>query len=232
MFKFREFEVRDELCAMKVGTDGVLIGAWAQFDDAKTILDVGTGSGLIALMAAQRNPQAQVVAVDIDHGAVAQARVNADNSPWSERIVTERVDVTQWNTEQRFDHIVSNPPYFVDALHCPDAQRNMARHTVTLDFEALVASACRLLNVDGRLSVILPTDGAASFRRAAFEKLWLTRQCDIAIKDGEEPRRTMMEFRLCNTPQMPRCDRLTMHDRSGEFGEEYRALTSAFYLNF
>lgn len=232
MFKFREFEVRDELCAMKVGTDGVLIGAWARVEDASTILDVGTGSGLIALMAAQRNAQARIMAIDIDSEAVAQARINADNSPWSERIVTERVDVVQWNTDQKFDHIISNPPYFVNALHCPDAQRNMARHTVTLDFEALVASACRLLNVDGRLSVILPTDGAASFRRAAFEKLWLTRQCDIAIKDGEEPRRTMMEFRLYNTPQMPRCSRLTMHDRGGGYSEEYRALTSAFYLNF
>lgn len=232
MFKFREFEVRDELCAMKVGTDGVLIGAWARVEDASTILDVGTGSGLIALMAAQRNAQARIMAIDIDSEAVAQARINADNSPWSERIVTERVDVVQWNTDQKFDHIISNPPYFVNALHCPDAQRNMARHTVTLDFEALVSSACGLLNVDGRLSVILPTDGAASFRRAAFEKLWLTRQCDIAIKDGEEPRRTMMEFRLCNTPQMPRCSRLTMHDRGGGYSEEYRALTSAFYLNF
>ncbi|MBR5206506.1 MAG: methyltransferase [Alistipes sp.] len=232
MFRFRGFEVRDELCAMKVGTDGVLIGAWARVEDASTILDVGTGSGLIALMAAQRNTQARIMAIDIDSEAVAQARINADNSPWSERIVTERVDVTQWSTELRFDHIVSNPPYFVDALHCPDAQRNMARHTITLDFEALVASACRLLNANGRLSVILPTDGAASFRRAAFEKLWLTRQCDIAIKEGEEPRRTMMEFMLCDTPQMPRCSRLTMHDRSGGYSEEYRALTSAFYLNF
>ena len=232
MFRFREFEVRDELCAMKVGTDGVLIGAWARVEDASTILDVGTGSGLIALMAAQRNTQARIMAIDIDSEAVAQARINADNSPWSERIVTERVDVTQWSTELRFDHIVSNPPYFVDALHCPDAQRNMARHTITLDFEALVASACRLLNANGRLSVILPTDGAASFRRAAFEKLWLTRQCDIAIKEGEEPRRTMMEFMLCDTPQMPRCSRLTMHDRSGGYSEEYRALASAFYLNF
>lgn len=232
MFRFRGFEVRDELCAMKVGTDGVLIGAWARVEDASTILDVGTGSGLIALMAAQRNTQARIMAIDIDSEAVAQARINADNSPWSERIVTERVDVTQWSTELRFDHIVSNPPYFVDALHCPDAQRNMARHTITLDFEALVASACRLLNANGRLSVILPTDGAASFRRAAFEKLWLTRQCDIAIKEGEEPRRTMMEFMLCDTPQMPRCSELTMHDRSGGYSEEYRALTSAFYLNF
>jgi tRNA1Val (adenine37-N6)-methyltransferase len=232
MFKFKEFELHDELCAMKIGADGVLLGAWADIDGATSILDIGTGSGLIALMAAQRNPRAHITALDIDSGAVAQARSNADLSPWAERITTLQADVTQWSSEQHFEHIVSNPPYFCEALQSPDEQRRVARHTITLDFEALVATACRLLADGGRLSVILPTDGAATFRRVAFERLWLVRQCDVATKEGEEPRRTLMEFRLCVTPQMPRCDGLSIQLRDGSYSEEYRALTSQFYLNF
>lgn len=232
MFRFKEFDVCDELCAMKVGTDGVLIGAWANVEDADSILDVGCGSGLIALMAAQRNAKAAITAIDIDPAAVAQTRANADLSPWGERIVTRCVDVTQWAVEHKFDHIISNPPYFNESLHSPDTQRSVARHTITLDFEALVAAACRLLNVGGRLSVILPTDGAAAFRRVAFERLWLKRQMDVVTKIGEQPRRTLMEFCLCADAQMPRCESLTIHSASGDYSEEYRRLTSSFYLNF
>ena len=224
MFQFKQFAVSDELCAMKVGTDGVLIGAWADVEGDSRILDLGTGSGLIALMLAQRNSEAEILALDIDEQAAAQAHHNFELSPWAERLRVVHSNIVDYSPERKFDHIVSNPPYFVDSLHSPDAARTTARHTSSLDFEQIISSAERLLEPEGRLSVILPTDVASLFRRVAFERLWLTRQLDIVTKQGEAPRRTMMEFCLTVEPCMPRCDEMLMHSA------QYKILTQEFYL--
>lgn len=224
MFRFKQFSVSDELCAMKVGTDGVLIGAWADVEGDSRILDLGTGSGLIALMLAQRNSEAEIVALDIDEQATIQAQRNFELSPWAERLSVVNTNVCDYVPKSRFTHIVTNPPYFVDSLHSPDAARTAARHTSSLDFEQIVASAERLLEPEGRLSIILPSDVASLFRRVAFERLWLTRQLDIVTKEGEVPRRTMMEFRLTPEPCMPRCDEMLMHSA------QYKILTQEFYL--
>ncbi len=225
MFEFKQFTVDDELCAMKVGTDGVLLGAWADVAESKHILDLGTGSGLIALMVAQRSVEAKVLGIDIDANAVCQARSNFAKSPWSERLTAEQCDVRELCTEQQFDHIVSNPPYFVETTESPNQARATARHATHLQFGDIVDLAERLLVDGGRLSVILPTDVAAMFRREAFERLWLSRQTDVLTKLGETPRRTMMEFCKTQHPLNPRCDRLTIGS------DEYRALVEEFYLN-
>ena len=225
MFEFKQFSVDDEQCAMKVGTDGVLLGAWADVAESKHILDIGTGSGLIALMVAQRSVEAKVLGIDIDANAVCQARSNFAKSPWSERLTAEQCDVRELYTEQQFDHIVSNPPYFVETTESPYEARATARHATHLKFSDIIAVAERLLAEGGGLSVILPTDVAAMFRREAFERLWLSRQTDVVTKLGETPRRTMMEFRKTLHPQNPRCHRLTMHST------EYRELVKDFYLN-
>lgn len=217
---------------MKVGTDGVLLGAWATVEGDCRILDVGTGSGLIALMAAQRSAEADIVAIDIDSGAARQARENVAASPWSDRIRVVMADLVSWHSDELFDHILSNPPYFADSLPSPDVQRSVARHTSKLDYEALVASAVRLLRRGGRLSVILPTDGARLFRRIAFGRMWLSRLTDVVTREGDEPRRTMMEFIVSDRPIMPRCTTLTIHDAEGCYTDEYRLLTEDFYLMF
>lgn len=149
-FKFKQFTVYHDRCAMKVGTDGVLLGAWAQVDNARRILDVGTGTGLIALMTAQRS-QAHIMGIDIDEKAVGQAEENVKASPWKERISICRKDVMQMcrEVDGTFDAIVSNPPYFVENVHCPDARRNVARHTGGLTFGELLAAVERLLADDG-----------------------------------------------------------------------------------
>jgi len=130
-FQFKQFTVWHDKCAMKVGTDGVLLGAWADMEQARSILDVGTGSGLIALMAAQRNLTAAITAIDIDESAIIQARENFDRSPWVNRLTAEPISLEDFagSTDAMFDVIVSNPPYFHQSLHSPDKKRTLARHS-------------------------------------------------------------------------------------------------------
>lgn len=231
MFRFKQFTVCDERSAMKIGTDGVLLGAWADIEGDSRILDVGTGTGLIALMLAQRNASAEIVGVDISHEAIEEARDNFLNSPWAKRLSVTEGDVCSFESNEKFDHIVSNPPYFVDSLHSPDSLRTMARHTSSLKFEDLVTSAVRLLRPGGRLSVILPAECAMQFRFAAFGRLWLRRQLNVVTKAGDSPRRTLMEFCLSDKPLMPSVATLIMRHRDSSYTEEYRHLTEDFYIS-
>lgn len=217
---------------MKVGTDGVLLGAWADIEDDKSILDIGTGSGIIALMAAQRNAKARITAIDIDADAVAQAEKNISATPWRERIKCKCVDVRSFTGEAKFDHIISNPPYFVENTHSPNRQRDVARSAESLPFKALVASAERLLREGGRLSVVLPVESASLFRYEAFERLWLSRLCSVVTIDGDTPKRTLMEFVYTDKPLMPRTEELVIQLRDGSYSSKYRDLTKDFYLNF
>ena len=132
-FRFKQFTVWHDRCAMKVGTDGVLLGAWVSLDQARNVLDIGTGSGLIALMIAQRC-LAQITGIDIDADAIGQASENASASPWGNRIRFYQADANSFQNGV-YDTIVSNPPYFRERVHCPDGQRNAARHTESLTFE-------------------------------------------------------------------------------------------------
>ena len=231
MFRFKQFTVCDERSAMKIGTDGVLLGAWADIEGDSRILDVGTGTGLIALMLAQRNASAEIVGVDISHEAIEEARDNFLNSPWAKRLSVTEGDVCSFESNEKFDHIVSNPPYFVDSLHSPDSLRTMARHTSSLKFEDLVTSAVRLLRPGGRLSVILPAECAMQFRFAAFGRLWLRRQLNVVTKAGDTPRRTLMEFCLSDKPLMPSVATLALRHKDSSYTDEYRALTNDFYIS-
>ncbi|MBR2429772.1 MAG: tRNA (adenine(22)-N(1))-methyltransferase TrmK [Alistipes sp.] len=232
MFHFKCFSVDDAMCAMKVGTDGVLLGAWADVSGARRILDIGTGSGLIALMAAQHNSMARIEAIDIDEGAVEQAQANIAMSSWSERISVSLSDVRAFASEHYFDHIVTNPPFFNHSLPSPDERRAMARHCSSLSYDDIVASAERLLCPGGRLSLILPADEAFAFRSAAFGHLWLRRETTIVTRAGDAPKRTMMEFVLCDEPLMPHVNTIAIHASNGEYSDEYRNLVGEYYLKF
>jgi tRNA1Val (adenine37-N6)-methyltransferase len=170
--------------------------------------------------------------IDIVETAVVEARDNMARTAWSERLSAEYADLRTYYPDVRYDHIVSNPPFFLTTLHSPDAARAMARHADTLTYDDLVGAAERLLNPGGRLSVVLPTDCAQQFRRVAFERVWLTRVTDVVTREGEAPKRTMMEFRLSDTPLMPRAASLTIQAKDGSYTEDYRRLTEQFYLNF
>ena len=232
MFRFKHFTIEDAHTAMKIGTDGVLLGAWADISSDSYILDIGTGTGLIAIMSAQRNPEARIVAVDIVEDAVKEAQENVANTMWSNRIDVVCSDVKLFDCGDKFDHIVSNPPFFTEAMQSPNEARRTARHATTLTYEDIITVAERLLCPGGRLSVVLPTECAMMFRRVAFERLWLRRLTDVVTVEGAEPKRTLMEFQLCEKPVMPCCDSIAIQQRDGSYTEQYRTLTRDFYLNF
>lgn len=227
-FSFKQFTVYHDRCAMKVGTDGVLLGAWTDVMSARHILDIGTGTGLISLMLAQRS-DALIKAIDIDPDAVEQARGNAAASPWKDRIEVEQQDVCRYTTDICFDVIVSNPPYFVNSLKSPDGQRNTARHTDGLDFEKLVGAAARMLHPEGAFSVIIPADGMELFQEiAASHKLHLSRRTMIHTKPDAEPKRVLLAFKPCPGSCINNC--LTIELARHVYSDEYIALTKDFYL--
>lgn len=252
-FRFKQFTVRQYRCPMKVGTDGVLLGAWAAVrPQDRRMLDIGTGTGLIALMLAQRAPEAHVTGVDIDD--VGQARENAAASPWSGRVAFAQCPVQEFETPEPFDLIVSNPPFFVDSLTCPDGGRTAARHAVHLPFGDLRDAVLRLLAPGGRFAVILPTAEAERFLAVCAGRLALVRRTDVRTTPRRPAKRALMEFVRADRPAAPPAD--CSADRpadppadcsaavpevselvvgTGEhecYTPEYRALTRDFYLKF
>jgi len=191
-------------------------------------LDIGTGSGLIALMLAQRS-EAQVYAVDIDENACRQAKINFDNSPFSDRLIVEKVAFQHWNTPLKFDLIVSNPPYFSDSLKSPDSGRNFARHNDSLFFADLIEKSISLMNSGGKLAVIFPFDGFEIFQSLALEnQLFLCRKTLVSSLPQKLPKRVLLEYSNKETDY--REDLLLIEKSPKIYSEEYIALTEEFYL--
>ena len=239
-FQFKRFVVRQERCAMKVGTDGTLLGAWAR--GGQRVLDIGTGTGLIALMMAQRCPEALVTAVDIDANAVRQARENVAESSFAERITVVEGDINTLTIPNsgnhishlspliyHFDAIVCNPPYFNDSLTCPDEQRTTARHTTTLTYRELMAAVARFLSDDGEFSVVIPFDCKARLEaEAALAGLSKTRECSVRTTPRKAPRRFLLAFR--KHPVAVETTEGVLETEPGQRSDWYHALTNDFYL--
>ena len=230
-FQFRQFIVHQQRCAMKVGTDGTLLGAWALAPSGRCrILDIGTGTGLIALMMAQRFPESSVLGIDIDPEAVAQATENVRLSPFSERIKILQEDVMKFDDTDDFDAIVSNPPYFVDSLECPDDQRTMARHTVSLTYEGLIRQAFRLLKDEGCLSLVIPSESRSLIESAAcLEGFFLSRVCLIKTTPRKQPKRQLIEFRKHTVKELI-IEEGVIEDSSNLRSSWYQQLTKEFYI--
>lgn len=227
-FAFKQFTIYHDRCAMKVGTDGVLLGAWVDVSTSHHVLDIGTGTGLISLMMAQRC-NASIVGIDIDRDAVGQARENVLASPWSDRVEVCLQDVCKYRPFRLFDTIVSNPPYFIDSLKCLDEQRNTARHTDTLSAEVLVAKASEWLLPEGKFSLVIPFEQADEVMALANEVgLYPFRHTHVVTRPGLLPKRSLLEFRKVKGKCME--NKLTIELERHIYTEEYTALTKDFYL--
>lgn len=221
-FQFKQFSVSDDQSTMKVGTDAVLLGAWVDIGHAKSILDIGTGCGVIALMLAQRAPGALVNAVEIDPSSAKQAAGNFEASPWNIDVYNTPVQEFDKGT---YDLIVSNPPFFSNSLLPPKVERKNARHTTTLSFDALVKSAKRLLNPGGRLALVVPVENGELMNAANLYGFHCNRKTSVYPRAKLE--RYLLEFSL--EKKIPLEDELVLHD-----GEKrsagYEKLTKEFYL--
>ena len=219
MFQFKQFTICQDLCAMKVGTDGVLLGAWA--NGGKRILDAGTGTGIIALMMAQRYPNAVVTAIDIDEGAVKQAQQNVAQSPFAQQITVLHNTLQEHQGE--YDAIISNPPFFIDSLAAPDEQRNVARHTQTLTYTELMQAAWRLLSDEGELSVVVPFDYRKRMEdEAIFVGFFPSKVCAVKTTERKPAKRYLLSFKK----HPCRCEQKQLTIGS----ERYQELTKEFYL--
>lgn len=237
-FQFKQFLITQERSALKVGTDGVLLGAWCANDsgairDYQTlkILDVGTGTGLVALMLAQRT-EARVTAIEINEDACADALNNFRQSPWNDRLELHHMDFNEYCriAPGKYDLIVSNPPYFKQSLKSADYAASLARHDVTLSFEQLIDGAKKLLDVDGRLAVILPFETFDDFRETArLAGFYLARKTSVIPKVGRAPKRVLLEFSV--TQVYPISDELVILMEDGSYSDQFAKLTNEFYLN-
>lgn len=215
---------------MKVGTDGVLLGAWFPIERGMKVLDIGTGTGIVTLMAAQRGADS-VTAVEIDRDTSEQARRNADASPWKDRIDVVHVDIADFISELRFDRIVCNPPYFRDSLRSPDRGRNMARHNDSLSFEVLSARASTLLSDDGLFCLVLPSDAVETFTKcAAAVGLGICRRTDVVTVPGKAPKRSLVAF--SKSGGVYETAVLQMYDSDGKETAEYLELVRNYYLKY
>lgn len=238
IFQFKQFTIDQSLCAMKVGTDGVTLGAVADVEKARRVLDIGCGTGLLCLMTAQRNGTAEIVGIDIDEDAVRGATQNCEASKWAGRISIVGKSLQEFveAAPSAFDKIITNPPYFEDSLKAPKASRTLARHTDSLPFSELASSASTLLSDDGSLSIILPTDAHEKFEKIAEEYgLCLRKKTLVYPKPGAEVKRVVGEFvKIKNDEckmQNVEIETLTVETEiRHQYTDDYIRLTKEFYL--
>ncbi len=232
-FAFKQFTVYHDLCAMKVGTDGVLLGAWAHTGQSGSILDVGTGTGLIALMCAQKS-DAHIDAVEVDASAFNQATQNIAASPWKTRITLHHAAFQAFATQtsKKFDLIISNPPYYRNALKPPGSQRTIARHHDRLTWESLLFYTQSLLNAAGSFCVIIPALEADHFIQLAyFNGLFPHKKTLVRPHSRKAPVRCMLRF---SKSGLENCEteELILKNDADEYSSAFREITQDYYLNF
>ncbi len=230
-FKFKQFTIHQDKCAMKVGTDGVLLGAWANCSDTKNVLDIGTGTGLIALMIAQRS-NAVIDAIEIDEEACLQAHENFHKSPWENRIrlIHQSFQDFVHETDKSYDLIVTNPPYFQNSLVAPDDQRTKARHNRNLELYDIIDGAEKLLSENGTLSIILPyVEGVLFIAKAAEHGLYCVRQTNVIPKPKAPVKRLLLEFKRQKKTFVDQ-DLIIELENRHEYSDNYKSLTRDFYL--
>lgn len=228
-FHFKQFSVRHDRCTMKVGTDAVLLGAWVNVIDAENVLDIGTGSGVIALILAQRtSDSSKIYSVEIEKDAAEQAVENIQSSPWPSKVSVQQVAIQDYFPDVRFDLIVSNPPYFNKSLKPPDNARHQVRHTASLSYDELLSAVVRLLSSRGKFNLILPYQEAINFTELAVgHKLICTRRHHFQTRTEKAVERTLLEFSKISEPIDE--GEILLYDKGVEWSPGYRSLVTDFY---
>jgi tRNA1Val (adenine37-N6)-methyltransferase len=233
-FHFKQFSVEQNRSAMKIGTDGVLLGAWASLEnDPQTILDVGTGTGVIALMLAQRSGAELIDAVEIDENAYEQSVENFENSDWGDRLFSYHAEfdefVEEMQDEEKYEFIISNPPFYSDNYSSEDARRDQARFTEALPFDELLSGVSKLLSAEGRFNVIIPRKEEATFLELAQSfKLFPQRITRVKGTPETAEKRSLLELGFSEVEV--KVDELTIEIARHEYTPEYIELVKDFYL--
>lgn len=237
-FQCKQFYIGHQHCAMKVGTDALLLGAWATLPVSlqvnPAILDIGSGSGILSLMLAQRtHGQIPITAVELDDNAAAQAAANVAASPWPDAIRVIKGDILTYSTAERYALIISNPPFFQDALPSQDATRQHARHTASLPFAALLDKAASVLAPGGEFSLVLPAASQAAFTAAATARGWqCQRLCQVQSTAGKPVSRYLQSWVRSTNATLAESTSLLIQDAAGVYSAQYRDLLRDFYLKF
>ncbi|WGH75038.1 methyltransferase [Tenacibaculum tangerinum] len=234
-FQFKEFSVYQDKTAMKVGTDGVLLGAWCNLGEfPDTILDVGSGTGVISLMLAQRSDAMTIDAVEIDENAYEQTVENFEQSDWGDRLFCYHISFAEFaeeiaEEEEKYDVIVSNPPFYTDNYETEDEARNKARFTSSLSFEELVNGVNKILSDTGKFSTILPFKEEENFVKLAKNyNLHLNRVCRVKGTSTSETKRSLLEFSFTETTIQE--EELVIETKRHQYTDAYINLTKGFYL--
>ena len=231
LFHFKQFSVAHDRCAMKVNTDGVLLGAWVDVDDATTILDIGTGTGVIALMMAQRNAVAIIDAIDIDESAFRQAGGNFLNGLWSDRLYAHHISLQDYFPAKKYDLIISNPPYFIDDFKTENHQKNIAKHSISLSYKELISGIDRLIADNGIASIVLPIFNLELFESLALiHGLFVVKLTEVVAVRGKAPYLALIK--LSKQKHTYSKNTLTIQNEEGIFTDQYKSLTKEFYLKF
>ncbi len=233
-FYFKQFSIAQEHCAMKVGTDGVLLGAWAKTPEkVQNILDVGTGSGVIALMLAQRFPSAKVTGIDIEKGAYEQAEENFQNSAFASQLIARNTAIQDFNSTDKFDLIVSNPPFFTQGILPENTQRQLARHTAEFSFEVFFEKVATLLTKEGILAIVIPkTDAETLVKIAANYGLFCQEYCTVFPNSSKPAKRALLTIGLQKPIEIKHTELTIETNIRHEYTEEYQQLLKDFYLAF
>jgi len=235
-FKFKQFTIEHDACAMKVGTDSIMLGSWIQTKNAQYILDIGTGSGLLSIMLAQKSQDTCLIdGIDIDAAAISQAKGNANNCRWAERLTFQQISLQNFDTATKYDLIVSNPPYFSPNLTanktCLNSNRLTARQTLALDHQTLLEQVRERLSNKGRFCCVLPKDiGDLFIKDAELIGLNCTQAMHVRPKPHADITRLLLEFSRENKVKFT--ESISIYNELGKYSVEYIALCKNYYFNF
>ena len=229
-FHFKHFSLFHHLSTMKVGTDAILLGRWTEVNPTDVVLDIGTGCGLLPLMLSQKSV-AQVDAVDIDKASIEEATINFEASQWREHLKAYCTDIVNFQTDKKYDLIISNPPFFNRFSKCDSERKSRARHNdVTLSYESLCAVVVRLLKPDGRFALVLPVTASMEFLKVAEKSgLFLHKMLNIIPTEGEAPNRVNLELQRIKPIEIQE-DSFLIRYKDKRFTDQYHEYLKEYYL--